>query len=63
MMRNMATKPAKTPFVTLFMRKKVGIVDKAQTNETPTFTPKEMSPTRREKIEYERRITVNKLSS
>ena len=37
--------PAKLVFVTRFMRKYAGTVDSAENNETPTFTPKLISPT------------------
>jgi hypothetical protein len=39
--------PAMVPLPTLFIRKKTGIVDNAQNSDTPTFTPKVISPKRR----------------
>ena len=43
---NIAVMLAKLVFATRFMRKYAGTVDNAESSETPTFTPKLMSPKR-----------------
>jgi len=46
---SIAVRPAKKPLLTLLMRKYAGIVDRADINAAPTFTPNMLSLHIREK--------------